>query len=34
MEMIAPFILGKDLEDEWPLEAMRERVLQGPQVIA
>jgi len=34
MEMIAPFMTGKGLEDEWPLEAMRERVLQGPPVIA
>jgi alkanesulfonate monooxygenase SsuD/methylene tetrahydromethanopterin reductase-like flavin-dependent oxidoreductase (luciferase family) len=34
LELIGPYILGKDLEDEWPLEAMRERVLQGPPTIA
>jgi len=34
LEMIAPFMAGKGLEDEWPVEAMRERVLQGPPVIA
>jgi len=34
LEMIAPFILGKGLDEEWPVEAMHERILQGPPVIA
>ena len=34
LEMIAPFMLDRGLEDEWPVEAMRERVLQGPPVRA
>jgi alkanesulfonate monooxygenase SsuD/methylene tetrahydromethanopterin reductase-like flavin-dependent oxidoreductase (luciferase family) len=34
LEMIAPFMADKGLEDEWPVEAMRERVLQGPPVVA
>jgi len=34
MEMIAPFMGGKGLDDaEWPVEAMRERVLQGPPIL-
>ncbi|MFN2282836.1 MAG: LLM class flavin-dependent oxidoreductase [Anaerolineae bacterium] len=32
LELIGPYIAGKDLEDEWPVEAMRERILQGPPV--
>ena len=32
LELIGPYISGKDLEDEWPVEAMRERVLQGPPI--
>jgi probable F420-dependent oxidoreductase len=30
LESITPFRGGKAYEDEWPLEAMRERILQGP----
>ena len=30
LEAITPFRAGKGDEDEWPLEAMRERILQGP----
>lgn len=30
LEIIAPFPFGKDFNDEWPVEAMRRRVLQGP----
>ncbi len=30
LECITPFRCGKGYEDEWPVEAMRERILQGP----
>jgi probable F420-dependent oxidoreductase len=30
LESITPFRGGKGYEDEWPVEAMRERILQGP----
>lgn len=30
LEIIAPFPFGKDFNDEWPVAAMRQRVLQGP----
>jgi hypothetical protein len=33
LELIAPFRFGKGLEDEWPVEALRERILQGPPQI-
>ena len=30
LESMTPFREGKGYEDEWPVEAMRERILQGP----
>ena len=30
LESITPYRFGKDFGDEWPVDAMRERVLQGP----
>jgi len=30
LESITPFRAGKGYEDEWPVAAMRERILQGP----
>ncbi|MBN1310613.1 MAG: LLM class flavin-dependent oxidoreductase [Anaerolineae bacterium] len=30
LELIAPFRFGKGFEDEWPVKALRERILQGP----
>ncbi|UCD98688.1 MAG: LLM class flavin-dependent oxidoreductase [Chloroflexota bacterium] len=30
LECLTPFRYGKDYEDEWPADAMRERILQGP----
>ena len=30
LESITPFRSGKGYEDEWPVDAMRERILQGP----
>ena len=30
LEAITPFREGKGYEDEWPVDAMRERILQGP----
>ena len=30
LECLTPFRAGKGYEDEWPVDAMRERVLQGP----
>ena len=33
LECIAPFRLGKGFEEEWPVEAMRERILQGPPAL-
>jgi hypothetical protein len=30
LECIAPFRCGKGFEEEWPVDAMRERILQGP----
>jgi hypothetical protein len=30
LENIIPFNFGKTMKDEWPLAAMRERILQGP----
>lgn len=32
LELIGPYIVGKDLEDEWPVDAMRERIMQGPPI--
>ncbi|MBN2394316.1 MAG: TIGR03619 family F420-dependent LLM class oxidoreductase [Anaerolineae bacterium] len=32
LELIGPYISGKDLEDEWPVDAMRQRILQGPPI--
>ena len=33
LECIAPFRFDKGFEDEWPVEAMRERILQGPPLL-
>jgi len=33
LELIAPFRFGKGFTDNWPLEAMRERILQGPPMM-
>jgi alkanesulfonate monooxygenase SsuD/methylene tetrahydromethanopterin reductase-like flavin-dependent oxidoreductase (luciferase family) len=33
LECIAPFRMGKGFDEEWPVEAMRERILQGPPAI-
>lgn len=30
LEAITPYLAGKGYEDEWPVDAMRERILQGP----
>ncbi len=30
LENITPFSFGRSMKDEWPLTAMRERILQGP----
>jgi hypothetical protein len=30
LEAITPFRFGKGYDDEWPVDAMRERILQGP----
>ena len=30
LESLTPFRAGKGYEDDWPVDAMRERVLQGP----
>lgn len=30
LECIAPFRFGKGFEEEWPVDALRERILQGP----
>jgi alkanesulfonate monooxygenase SsuD/methylene tetrahydromethanopterin reductase-like flavin-dependent oxidoreductase (luciferase family) len=30
LESITPFRSGKGYQDEWPVDAMRERILQGP----
>ena len=30
LELIAPFRFDKGFEDEWPVGAMQERILQGP----
>lgn len=30
LECIAPFRCGKGFEEEWPVDALRERILQGP----
>ena len=30
LECIAPFRFGKGFMEQWPVEAMRERILQGP----
>lgn len=30
LELIAPFRFGKGFRDQWPVDAMRERILQGP----
>ncbi len=30
LESITPFRSGKGYKDEWPVDAMRERILQGP----
>jgi hypothetical protein len=30
LESLTPFRAGRSYEDEWPVDAMRERVLQGP----
>ena len=30
LECLTPFRSGKGYEDEWPEDAMRERILQGP----
>jgi len=34
LECIAPFRFGKGFDDEWPVGAMRERILQGPPAVA
>jgi hypothetical protein len=33
LENITPFSFGRDMEGEWPLEAMHQRILQGPPTI-
>ena len=33
LEALTPFRAGKDYEDQWPVEAMRNRVLDGPPQI-
>ncbi len=33
LELIAPFSFGKGFTDEWPLDAMRQRILQGPPTV-
>ena len=33
LELIAPFRLGKNFNDAWPVDAMRQRVLQGPPTL-
>lgn len=30
LESMTPFRFGKGYEDEWPVDAMRERILLGP----
>jgi hypothetical protein len=30
LESLTPFRAGKGYEDEWPVEAMRDRILDGP----
>ena len=33
LENITPFSFGRDMEGEWPLEAMHQRILQGPPTV-
>jgi alkanesulfonate monooxygenase SsuD/methylene tetrahydromethanopterin reductase-like flavin-dependent oxidoreductase (luciferase family) len=33
LENITPFSFGQDIEGDWPLEAMHQRILQGPPAI-